>query len=284
MPAKKKNFETARTKKFRASVLSAEDERTVSHIEEFGCSVVNVARTEYGLGWSYTIGIFDTVGKPEIITVGLPPETAHFALNEAAKLLRSGVDLTQGRYRDLIGEVDCEFRPVGRKWIEHLMGRAVWYYYGSDFPVLQAVYPDLENRFPEDEGFETAFEQPLMQPTAPQTRVENDFWASADPASSLFNWKFPDPPHTGVYLSETVHNGTEPVTYVSHDAEDGAWQFLGDSMSDGGGAVLSCFHHPVDRDPTLAELADLPLGWYAERNKVGELWVRKKRMPDETSE
>jgi hypothetical protein len=156
------------------------------------------------------------------------------------------------------------------------MNWAVWYYDGADFPVLQAVYPDLENRFPEDEGFDRAFEQPLMQPTAPMARAEDDFWASADPASSLFNWKFQDPPHARVYLSETVHNGSEPVTYVSHDAEDCSWQFLGDSMSDGGGPVVSCFHHPIDRDPTLTELTDLPTGWYAERDKVGEPWIRRK--------
>jgi uncharacterized protein DUF4262/sigma-54 interacting transcriptional regulator len=181
---------------------------------------VSVKRTNYGLGWSYTLGVFDTSGKPEIITIGLQPETAHFALNEAAKLLRTGVDLTKGRHGDLVGEVECEFRPVDPKWIRHLMGWAVWYYEGTDFPVLQAVYPDLENRFPEDEGFDTAFEQPLMQPTAPMTRAENDFWASADPKSSLFNWKFTDPPHIQAFLSETVHNGTEHVTYVSHDAEE----------------------------------------------------------------
>jgi len=284
MPPNKRNFETLRTRKFREGALSGEDERTISHIEEFGCSVVSVARTNYGLGWSYTIGIFDTAGKPEIITVGLLPETAHYALNEAAKLLQAGIDVTQRRHRDLIGEVDCEFRPVDRKWVKHLMNWAVWYYDGADFPVLQAVYPDLQNKFPEDEGFDTAFKQPLMQPTARMTTVEDDFWASADPESSLFDWKFADSPHTGVYLSETVHNGTEQVTFVSHDAEDGAWQFLGDSMSDGGGPVLSCFHHPIDRDPTLAELADLPLGWYAERDKVGKPWIRRQRMPDEALE
>ena len=262
--------------------MSKEDERTVGNVEEFGCSVVHVARTKYGLGWSYTIGVFDTCGKPEIISVGLKPETAHTALNQAAKLLRSGVDLTKGRHHGLVGEVDCEFRPVDHKWIAHLMGWAVWYYGDADFPVLQAVYPDFENRFPEEEQFDKAFEQPLMQPTPAMRRVEEDFWASNDRASSLFNWKFAEPPHTGVYLSKPVHKGTEPVTYVSHDIEDGAWQFLGDSMADGGG-VLSCFHHPIDRDPTLAELADLPLGWYAERSKVGAPWVRKKHSSDEES-
>jgi hypothetical protein len=280
MPSGENNFETARTRKFRQTDLCSEDERTISHIEEFGCSVVSVKRTQYGLGWSYTIGIFDTCGQPEIVTVGLLPETAHYTLNAAAKLLRAGVDLA-GRHRDLIGEVDCEFRPVDPKWIPQLMGWAIWFYEGTNFPVLQAVYPDLENRFPEDEGFDTSFEQPLMQSSAPMTRVENDFWASTNPDSSLFNWKFQDPPHTRVFLSETVHSGVEPVTYVSHDAEDGAWQFLGDSMAEGVAPVICCFHHPIDRDKSLAELADLPLGWYAERGKVGELWIRRIHSSDD---
>ena len=283
MPSGKTKFQTARTRRLRAGALSEADEHTISHVEEFGCSVVSVRRTKYGLGWSYTVGVFDTSGEPEIITIGLLPETAHSALNEAAKLLRAGVNLTTGRHRDLIGQVDCEFRPVDRKWVEHLMGWALWYYDGGDFPVVQAVYPDLQNRFPEDEGFDKSFEQPLLQPDAPMARAENDFWASVDPKSSLFNWKFTEDPHARVFLSETVHSGTEPVTYVSHDAEDGTWQFLGDSMSDGGGPVISCFHHPIDCDPTLAELADLPLGWYAERRGVGEPWTRTKHSRDDAS-
>ncbi len=60
-------------------------------------------------------------------------------------------------------------------------------------------------------------------------------------------WQFPDSPHTTAYLSQTVHDGIEAVVYVSHDADDGAWQFLGASMSDGGVPVLSCLHHPIDR-------------------------------------
>jgi len=281
MSSPDKKFETERTRSFRATNLAAEDERTIRHIEEFGCSVVSVKRTQYGLGWSYTVGLLDTCGKPELITVGLLPETAHSALNGAADLVRLNVDLTRGRHKNLVGEVESEFRPVDSKWIKQLMGWALWYNGGPDFPVLQLVYPDLKNRFPGEDQFDDSFAQPLMQPGALMTRVENDFWASTDPKSSLFHWKFPDPPHTGVFLSETVHNGTEAVTYVSHDAADGAWQFLGDSMTDGGGPVLSCFHHPIDRDPSLVELADLPMGWCAERLQVGETWVRKPKPVDE---
>src|SRR6266576_3209172 len=112
MPSNKRDFETARTRKFREGQLCAEDERTIGDIEEFGCSVVSVKRTNYGLGWSYTIGIFDTCAKPELITVGLPPETAHFALNEAAKLMRAGADLTRGQHRHPPGAAPCPSRPL----------------------------------------------------------------------------------------------------------------------------------------------------------------------------
>lgn len=276
-----KNFETARTRQFRTTDLHPTDEGTISNIEEHGCSVISVVpKCKEELAWTYTIGVFDTCGKPDLITVGLKHETAHSCLNEAVNKQRAGVDLAVGRHAELIANVDCEFRPVDPKWVQHLMNWANWYYSGTDYPVLQAVYPDLENRFPEDQGFDARFAQPLMQPGAPFTEIEQDFWDSVADVGKFKDWAFPDPPHTGVYLSRAVHEGGEPVTYVSHDADDGAWQILGDSMSDSG-AVLVCFHHPVDDDPSLKELADLPLGWWAERDAPGEPWRRFKDEPEE---
>jgi hypothetical protein len=73
MTPHKRKFGTARTRKYGANALSKEG---ISHIEEFAWPVVSVKRTNYGLGWSYTIVVFDTIGKPEITTVGLLPETA----------------------------------------------------------------------------------------------------------------------------------------------------------------------------------------------------------------
>ena len=276
MPEVSPKFGTERTKRFRQTELSAADERTISHVEEFGCSILHVKGCGERPLFSYTVGVHDTCGGPELITSGLLEETAQRALNYAVAEIRNGVDLSVGRYREIVGEVEVEFRSVDPKWVKHLMGWAVWYYGGTDFSVLQLVYPDRENRFPEDEGFESYFAQPMLQPDAPMTELEEDFWAENDPKSSMFDWKFPDPPHTGVYLSETVNSGEEAVTYVSHDLEDGAWQFLGDSMSDGR-PVLSCFHHPIDKDPSLKELFDLPLGWYAVRTAAGEPWERYEK-------
>jgi hypothetical protein len=53
---------------------------------------------------------------------------------------------------------------------------ATWFYEGAEFPTLQAVYPDLENRFPEDANFDFSFAQPLLQPQKSFGQIEEDFW------------------------------------------------------------------------------------------------------------
>ena len=50
------------------------------------------------------------------------------------------------------------------------------------------------------------------------------------------------------------------------------------------GAELACLHHMVEKDPTLAELADLPKGWYAERTEPGEPWERFESGPEEADD
>ncbi len=208
-----RRFETERTRRFRTDSLNEGEELAISHVETFGCEVIHVKGGSAGPGWSYTLGVYDTCRGPEVITVGLREKTAHHLLNEAADGLRNGITLAEGRHRDMVGEVECEFRPVDPKWVRHLMGWATWYYGGAEFPVLQAVYPDLENRFPGEAEFDVAFQQPLLQADAPMGKVERDFWASTDPSSSLFDWQFPHPPHTSVFLSAAVHSGAEAITY-----------------------------------------------------------------------
>ncbi|MFD1148987.1 hypothetical protein [Saccharothrix hoggarensis] len=83
---------------------------------------------------------------------------------------------------------------------------------------------------------------------------------------------------TGVFTSHHVLDGT-PVMRVYHD-EDGDWQFmplLDVSEEDG---RLVGIDHLLAADPTLRELLDLPMGWYAFRDSVDEAWSREK-MPED---
>jgi hypothetical protein len=276
---------TDRLKVLRSRELDKSETKLLDDIEKYGWGVMHI-RPEHAIpGWSFTVGVYDTVGKPEIIVVGLNDTLAHSVLNDAAKRLQDGADFPEGhREPELLANVDCEFRELDRRWISQAMGWAKWFYGSDQFPVIQCVYPDLKGKFPWETGFEQSWRsrQPLLFAGANETQVEEHFWEANEKGSVYDGWVFSESPHTGVYTTQRINEQKEPITYVSHD-EDGDWQFHGPGNSDAESAVLICFHHIVDRDLTIKELADLPLGWCAWRDKVGDPWNReaKETEPNE---
>jgi len=72
----------------------------------------------------------------------------------------------------------------------------------------------------------------------------------------------------------SVLSGERPVLYVSHDIDDGGWQFLSGEPADRDQAKLVCLEDAVALDPRLLELSDLKLGWSAERATPSAAWVR----------
>lgn len=265
---------TDRIRNLRRRPLEPDEEKLVGDVEKYGCHVIQVREEGGAPGWSYTVGLGDVLGLPELIVIGLKAEVAHCLLNECAGRLQAGTRLVEGgRVQGLLANVECEFRSVEKRWLRRTMGYAVWFYGGDDFEALQCVYPDLANRFPWEEGFDNNWRsrQPLLFSHTLSSGVENDFWA---PNSSLHDWKFSDPPDTRVFTTKRVMNRQDSVTRVFHEVEDGAWQFLGTGDALVEDVVCACLHHIIDKDPTLKELADLPLGWCAWPNCRGTLGPR----------
>ena len=90
-------------------------------------------------------------------------------------------------------------------------------------------------------------------------------------------WPFADPGDTAVFTSKFVIEDEETITYVSHDADDGAWQFHSETGSaDLDDARLVALKRICALDPTVLLLADLPLGWRAWRASKDAEWVREK--------
>lgn len=76
----------------------------------------------------------------------------------AARRLKQGLRLAGGRReKELLENVECEFRKVEHHWARHVMGYALWFYGEDEFPVVQCVYPDINNRFPWDDSFDTTW-------------------------------------------------------------------------------------------------------------------------------
>jgi len=278
---------TDRIRILRQRSLEPDEKKLVDDIESYGCHIIQVREGNGFPGWSFTVGLGDVLGVPELIVIGLKNNVAHSLLNECNRRLQEGIRLGDGRReRDLLSNVECEFRRVEERWLRQIMGYAVWFYGGDGFQALQCVYPDLRNRFPWDEGFETSWRdrQPLLFPHSLTSRAEEDFWAANDSNSSLHDWKFNDQPHTGVFTTKRVMSREDAITRVFHDIEDGAWQFHGPHASKPEDVSYVCFHHIVDRDPTITELSDLPPGWCAWRQIATTPWIRELTTADADGE
>jgi hypothetical protein len=90
-------------------------------------------------------------------------------------------------------------------------------------------------------------------------------------------WPFDDPKNVAVITLNSIVKGGRPILHVTHDADDGTWQFLdGTTVSEDNASVVSL--EEITRiDPSIMELADLPVGWYADRSAPSEPWQRGKK-------
>ncbi len=99
---------------------------------------------------------------------------------------------------------------------------------------------------------------------------------STDTMETSEAWPFADAPNTAVFSTKRVTAGAEPILFVGHDADDGAWQFLGTEELTEEAASVVALSTIVKIDDSVCSLADLPLGWYAQRSSESEAWRRTK--------
>ena len=87
--------------------------------------------------------------------------------------------------------------------------------------------------------------------------------------------KFPDDLKTPVFTTKYVVTDKKEITYVSHDADDGSWEFLSDDIIKDYVPVAKVIslEQMIKIDPTLLELADMPLGYFANRKTKKDKWV-----------
>lgn len=91
--------------------------------------------------------------------------------------------------------------------------------------------------------------------------------------------KFPfyDAPNTATITCCHILENGKPILYVSHDEDDGMWQFLCGKAHETDEAKLVSLKSVFDLDNSVGILKDMPCGYYAERKAQDDEWSVRKR-------
>ena len=91
------------------------------------------------------------------------------------------------------------------------------------------------------------------------------------------DWPFDESTNVATLTTRGVIDGTDWIAVASHDEDDGAWQFVGSRGPRMDEAMLVALREVFDRDASIADVADLPLGWRAWRDAPDAPWQRAQR-------
>lgn len=86
------------------------------------------------------------------------------------------------------------------------------------------------------------------------------------------NYPFYDSPDTAVITCCHIIDDEEPVLYVSHDSDDGMWQFMCGKSHDISEARIVSLMDIFNIDNSIGILSDMPLGFCAERENKDSKW------------
>ena len=96
------------------------------------------------------------------------------------------------------------------------------------------------------------------------------------------SWVFDQPPNCAVITSRGITEGCESILRVTHDTDDHGWQFLGSTTPTMEDACVVALKAMVEIDPSIQQLADLPVGWHAWRRTPSDGWTRERNPTDES--
>ena len=86
------------------------------------------------------------------------------------------------------------------------------------------------------------------------------------------SFPFRENPNTATILCKHIARGEQPILYVSHDEDDGMWQFLCNEEHTIEDLMLVTLKQAYELDPSIGEIKDLPLGKEAWRENPQMSW------------
>jgi hypothetical protein len=141
------------------------EQQIKSNIKKYGHHIIHVLEEDDEPNFSYTIGLFETFQKPDIIIIGQSQELLQTLLNNLAYDYKEGRTLTAGKLEeDIIDDYKCMVVDVDKKHYDEYLGLAMDYYKKRDFQVIQIIWPTTSNQYPYDKDASEDFKkwQPVL--------------------------------------------------------------------------------------------------------------------------
>jgi Domain of unknown function (DUF4262) len=125
------------------------DTKIVENVKEYGWHIINVFGDESHKQFSYTIGLFKSFNAPELFISGLDGNVASAVINNIGDEIAKGFKIIpKVENNDFFTGYSCYFDFVDRSKYDTYFSKAVWFYQGNDFPVLQCVWPNKIHLYP----------------------------------------------------------------------------------------------------------------------------------------
>jgi hypothetical protein len=142
------------------------DARALANIDKFGLHVISVLGDDEHTPFTYSIGIEQSLGMPELIMIGLKSNVAHSAINECYRLMKEGAAIAPGTCVAglLGGDFECLIGKAAPEQVAEYMHWASWLYKSKPFRAYQIIWPSTTGVFPWEPNANEWFvaRQPLL--------------------------------------------------------------------------------------------------------------------------
>lgn len=154
--------------------LDPVERRCLENIEKHHCQIWHIDGhvSEFAPsddGFSYSVGIYASLGAPELIIFGQKRDWRAAMINAIVEKIVRGERYEAGhKYEGLLEGYELSFHSMPAMAYPEYLGWDIWYYRRffpnvHIFPVLQVVWPDLGGRFPWESGYDNPYKQPILE-------------------------------------------------------------------------------------------------------------------------
>jgi hypothetical protein len=137
------------------------DRKMFRDILEHGCQIAAIEAGPNTPDFCYSVGLYLNFLHSEILIMGLPHQSCAKAINQICRETAEGKKVAEGDVRSDLFESGrpVRFIKVPQEYYIDNLGYAHWFYRSlffqppaieQKFPVLQALWPDKEMRYPDD--------------------------------------------------------------------------------------------------------------------------------------